>query len=273
MRFLVYAKFKTALFRGTAGLPERDDTSLDNTNPEQVLQKIAKYKNDSAMTNLTMAFTSEKTMGFIYKSMTVEWPGGTAFKVVEALMKKYKPQDTITRLELHQKLNKVSMKKGQDPSAIFEQLSSIKNQYNAPGKQIEEGDLIAVVLDAATAEYQPVLTSEQRLRGEHLTLEHLESAMNQHWRQVNHSKTTDEEDRDENETSLSAFEGTCFVCKQKGHKANTCPKKNSTNHGNTSSNNSNGGRGYQRFSGKCSNCGKTGHISANCWQKEENKDV
>ena len=112
-------------------------------------------------------------------------------------MKKYKPQDTITRLELHQKLNKVSMKKGQDPSAIFEQLSSIKNQYNAPGKQIEEGDLIAVVLDAATAEYQPVLTSEQRLRGEHLTLEHLESAMNQHWRQVNHSKTTDEEDRDE----------------------------------------------------------------------------
>ena len=107
-------------------------------------------------------------------------------------------------------------------------------------------------------------------RGDDLALAHLKSAMNQHWRQAKSPKINED---DRNEISFIAFGGTCFLCKQKGHKANTCPKKNSTNHGNTSSNNSNGGRGYQRFSGKCSNCGKTGHISANCWQKEENKDV
>ena len=61
-------------------------------------------------------------MGLVYKSMTAEWPEGVAYLVVELMMKKYKPQDTITRVELRQKLIKVSMKKGQDPSTIFEQI-------------------------------------------------------------------------------------------------------------------------------------------------------
>ena len=157
-------KFKTALLRNTSILLESDSTSLDDSNPEQALLKIAKNKNAAAMAYLTMAFTSEMMMGLVYKSMTVDWPEGIAYLVVESLMKKYKPQDTITR-ELRQKLNKVSMKKGQDPSVIFEKNCSIENQYNAPDKHIEESNLIAVVLDAATVEYQPVLTSEQRLCG------------------------------------------------------------------------------------------------------------
>ena len=132
VRFLAYSnvmKFKTALFRNTSQLPESDSTSLDDSIAEQALLKIAKTKNATAMAHLTMAFTSESTMGIVYKSMTVEWPEGIAYLVVESMMKKYKPQDTITRVELRQKLNKVSMKKGQDPSTIFEQICSIENQY------------------------------------------------------------------------------------------------------------------------------------------------
>jgi hypothetical protein len=123
VRFLAYSnvmKFKTALFRNTSQLPESDSTSLDDSIAEQALMKIAKTKNATAMAHLTMAFTSEMTMGLVYKSMNTEWPEGVAYLVVESMMKKYKPQDTITRVELRQKLNKVSMKKGQDPSTIFE---------------------------------------------------------------------------------------------------------------------------------------------------------
>jgi hypothetical protein len=36
----------------------------------------------------------------------------------------------------------------------------------------------------------------------------------------------------------------------------------------TSNNNSNEGK--TRFTGNCYNCGKSGHKSADCWQKEEN---
>jgi hypothetical protein len=125
VRFLAYSnvmKFKTALFRNTSQLPESDSTSLDGSITEQALLKIAKTKNATAMTHLTMAFTSEMIMGLVYKSMTAEWPEGVAYLVVELMMKKYKPQDTITHVELRQKLIKVSMKKGQDPSTIFEQI-------------------------------------------------------------------------------------------------------------------------------------------------------
>ena len=88
------------------------------------------------MANLSMAFTSEGTMGLVYKAMTPDWPGGLTYLVTEALNKKYRPQDTITRVELRQKLNKVAMKKNQDPATLFEQVSSIENQYNAPGVKI-----------------------------------------------------------------------------------------------------------------------------------------
>ena len=77
------------------------------------------------MANLSMAFTSEGSMGLIYKAMTPDWPGGLAYLVVEQLFKKYQPQDTVTRVELRQMLSKVRMKKGVDPATLFEQLASI----------------------------------------------------------------------------------------------------------------------------------------------------
>ena len=87
--------------------------------------------------------------------------------------------------------------------------------------------------------------------------------MNQHWRQVKSSNTQDD---DGAEIPLVAFGGTCFLYNKTGHKANTCPMKNKTNRGNSNSNNGNGAGnngGYQRFKGKCNNCGKTGHMSFN----------
>ena len=272
VRFQAYTRLMKCyetLFKESAGLLESEDASIDETTDVGALHMKMKKQNDMGMAHLTMAFSSEISMGLVYKSaMSTEWSGGQVHLVIDGLMKKYKPLDTITRVELRQKLNGVAMKKGQDPAVIFKQISSIENQYNAPGKHIEEDDLIAVVLDAASIEYQPVLTSEQRLRGDALTLANLESAMNQHWKQT---KTT-KKDEDNNEISLSTFEGACFMCQEKGHKANTCPKK-TTNSGKAYNGNGNGNgngkSGGKRFTGKCNNCGKTGHISANCWQKEE----
>jgi len=116
-----------------------------------------------AMANLSMAFTNEACMGLIYKSMSNEWPSGLAYKVIEELMAKYQPQHTITRVEIRQMLNRVSMKKDEDPATSFEKISSIRNRYNKTN--IYDGYLIAVVLDAAPKEYQSILTAEQRFKG------------------------------------------------------------------------------------------------------------
>ena len=82
------------------------------------------------MANLSMAFMTEATMGLVYKAMSNDWSGGLAHEVADALLKKYKPEDTILRVKLRQMMSKVRMKKNDDPATLFEQLSAIENQYN-----------------------------------------------------------------------------------------------------------------------------------------------
>jgi hypothetical protein len=57
------------------------------------------------------------------------------------------------------------MKKGSNPSLLFEGLNSIEEKYLTPGNKIDKSDLITIVLDVATNEYQAVLKAEQRRRG------------------------------------------------------------------------------------------------------------
>jgi hypothetical protein len=61
--------------------------------------------------NLSMAFTSEGSMGLVYNSMTSDWPNGLAHLVIIGLFKKYQPQDMVTLVELRQMLNKIRTKK------------------------------------------------------------------------------------------------------------------------------------------------------------------
>jgi hypothetical protein len=183
MAYASVHQFTQALKTGgeTAMLASDDVTVNANTHP-QVAK--AKKKNAIAMANLTMAFTSEMTMGLVYKAQTEEWPGGLAYLVVAALKAKYMPDDVITIVKLRWMLRKVKMKKDDEPSILFEQLSAIKNRSNEPGEQIPDDDLIAVVLTAAPTEYVSILTAEQRNNGVTLRLTDLESAMTQHWRQT-----------------------------------------------------------------------------------------
>jgi len=284
-RFLAFAgshRFKPALRKGgEADMPASEATANDETTTAGKAAEAAKKRNETAMTCLTQAFTAASLMGLVDKSCSKDWPEGLAHLVVERLFKKYQPEDTITRVELRQMLNKIKMKKNEDPAKLFEQISQVENRYVRAGYALDPADLIAVVMDAAPHEYQAVLTGEQRRLGAKLTMDDMEATMNQHWRQIKHERKSDDGD---NEFTLSAFQGTCFHCKEKGHRANKCPKKgkdesksknasgggnNSTNNNNNSGNNS---EEKKKFTGKCFNCGKDGHRSSDCWYKEENKD-
>jgi len=95
-------------------------------------EKAARKRNALAMYNFTLAFSTEGLMGIIFKARTTLYPNGKAYKVVEMLFAKYKPSDTISRVEMRTKLAQVSMKKNEDPTAMFERISLIENQYNDP---------------------------------------------------------------------------------------------------------------------------------------------
>jgi hypothetical protein len=161
-------------------LPESEDEVLDETNKAGLAKAAARRRNAVAMANYAMAFTCETTLGMIYKASSTNWPTGKASKVTDLLLRKFKPQDMMTRVELQQELNQVKMKKNGNPAGLFEQISAVENIYNTAAAKIDEEDLIAVILDAAPAEYHTVLTSEQRLKEDTLKQGDLEDAMNQH---------------------------------------------------------------------------------------------
>ena len=55
-------------------------------------------------------------------------------------------------------LNQISMSRKEDPVMLFEQLSTIKNQFSMT---VHKADAIAIVMDAAHDEYQEILNTEQ----------------------------------------------------------------------------------------------------------------
>ena len=187
-RFCAYAtvyKFRQALAEnGDSDLPANESEELDETTPVGKKMLAAKKRNEVAMANFTMAFTTEGVMGLVYKASTTDWPSGLATVVVQGLLKKYRPLDIVSLVELRQRMNKVSMKKGVDPSTLFEQLSAIENQFSVPGTPMDESHMIAAILDAATDEYQAVISTERRIKGDKMTVMALEVAMSEHYRQL-----------------------------------------------------------------------------------------
>jgi hypothetical protein len=172
IRFLSFAtvyKFRRCLEEtDEPDLPPTEATVLDETKDADKLMIAAKRRNGVAMANFTMAFTSEVTMGMILKSLSSDWPSGKASIVTKLLKNKFKPDDTMTRVELRQELNKVSMKKTEDPARLFERIAAIENRYAGTATTVNK------------VEYQAVLTSERRQKGTAVTIENLEEVMNEH---------------------------------------------------------------------------------------------
>ena len=202
-------------------LPKKESDGLDETKAKDKKKIAAKKKNSVAFATLTTAFTTEKLLMLIIKSKTAEWPSRLAWMVVAALLKKFQPLDRITHVELRQNLNKISMKKNKNPEILFEQISVAVNCAEVDADKMQE-DLIAIVLDAASSEYKAVLTGKQRLQSENLKLKHLEEAMDQHWQTI---KSKNRNDNKGSKVALGAFQGWCFLCKEKGHQAQDCPSK------------------------------------------------
>jgi gag-polypeptide of LTR copia-type len=124
-------------------------------------------------------------MQIIYTACTEGWPEGEAYLVVKELMKRFRPLDSISKVEMRLQLSKIKMRKGMDPSILFTTLTSIQNQYLGPGKHLPQEELISIILSVATEEYRHVLSIERKIPGDSLTVEHLESAMTEEYRQNN----------------------------------------------------------------------------------------
>jgi hypothetical protein len=255
IRFQAYARVKQfgSVLKEHEDLPssEEEIAELDPANTEERKKIATGKRNMLAMAHLTMALGTESLLNKVSAVCDEQWPGGLAWKLVDKLKEQYQPKDRVAGVEMKRKLNAVSMKKKDKPSKLFDQIKSIENQYSEMIKKLDEEDKIAIVFEKAPAEYSGILAATEKEKGQALKMEDLEIAMGIQYR-IRYGDT--EDDKDNNEISLSAFEGSCYHCKEKGHRANECPKK----------------RG--KFRGKCRGCGKTGHKLADCWANNKNKN-
>jgi hypothetical protein len=218
---------------------------------------LAVNRNELAMASFSIAFTTEKAMNIIYAACNENCPDGEAHLVVQELYMRYRPLDTVSKVEMCQHLSHVKMKKGMNPSELFETLTSKQNQFLGPGKRLPKYEIIAIILDVASEEYRPILAVERRLKGEDLTVEDMEKAMCEEYRQLNHAYTK----KIESDSEVLLFTGVCYNCGKSGHRANDCKKKTDYQ-----------GTKKAKFLGKCNNCGLHGHTGKDCWEKEENKN-
>jgi hypothetical protein len=172
------------MVKGHPDMPTDHKTVIpDDGQGQGKKQARAKKENAKAVTYYTLSFKSARLRAMINEAKTDEWPGGEAWMINAALVKKYRPDDIIAAAEDHGRLNDVSMKKNDDPAILFEQLAEIEVAYAGTTIKITEQDCIGVVFATAAEKYHSVLTSEQRTKGADLTTDDLEDAMNQLWRQ------------------------------------------------------------------------------------------
>ena len=219
------------------------------------------------MVNLMLALKNHKQLRLTYQVQSAEWPSGLACKVIDALMTKYQPKDSLTKVELAEELGDLKMGNKEHPSVLFKRISKIENKCQFTGIHVDESDLIAKVLKIVPKDYKSIVMAEWRLRGAKFDLDSLEDCMTDYWRQAHNGN--EEEESWSKEVSL--FGGNCYGCGKKGHEANACPDwdDNDGNLKNNSGNNNNR-KNQDNQNQTCGNCGGKGHWTQACWEDKKN---
>ena len=104
---------------GESDLPDREDETLATDADVAKLQQAAKDRNDMCMAMWTRAFSNNCAMQCAYDAQTDECPDGLAWKIEERTMKELKPTDLMSLAELRAELNKLKMKKDDNPKKLF----------------------------------------------------------------------------------------------------------------------------------------------------------
>lgn len=166
IRFKAYAKvagFSAAISTDPeVDLPanQAEVNSLTGSDEDTKRKLAAVSRNDTAMANLTLAFTSDELLRMILSAQTSEWPDGRACDVIKDLTKKYKPEDIMSLVDEKVELAKIRMSSDEEPKKLFDRIIAVETRFNTKTRQIAEAEKIAVVLSQAPKQYQGVLTSE-----------------------------------------------------------------------------------------------------------------
>jgi hypothetical protein len=97
--------------------------------------------------------------------------------IVLGLKERYQPVDMVSMVEMRQAINKMTMKKDDEPTILFDQITAISNRFRNTTVAWTDAEKIATVLSAAHVDYVQVLTAEQRVKGSKLRVLDLQETM------------------------------------------------------------------------------------------------
>ena len=103
-----------------------DFETLDKDPVVAERQEKALHRNALAVADYTMAFDNEDLMALIDAGTNSDWPDGHAGMITWALLKKFKPDDIMSKAEMKKDIRNIKMKEGEDPVTIFNQILAIE---------------------------------------------------------------------------------------------------------------------------------------------------
>jgi chromate transport protein ChrA len=139
MAYATVMQFVNALDRNKAGLLVSEAAMIDERNAGGKKLVAAVKANLRAMACFTTAFTKASLLLL-------------AYLVVEALKKKYMPDDQLSKVEARKSLNKVSMKSKEDPTDLIEKLRLLEAMYMESTMVTIDEDERITMMDKTRAE-------------------------------------------------------------------------------------------------------------------------
>ena len=135
----------------------------------------------------------------------------------------------MSYVEAERKYSEIQLQENGNPRWFQQRFAQIAAEY--PDAKADDAKKIAIVLRAAPAKYQSVLATQQQIRGDSCTSDHLIETMILLYRQTQGSGNSDGSNNPgtQSEFGLAApgdDTRRCFNCDQTGHIARDCPNRN-----------------------------------------------
>ncbi len=134
-------------------LPTKEKDTFNLTSDKGKNWANAVKKNNKAMMQFALSFT---TAGRTNK----DWPSGKAHEVMTQLVKEYKPDDTMAKMEMAKALSKLTLGKKKDPNNLLDAMSAIECRYKI---DLTESKKKAQVFQIRGAQYSSIISTTQMI--------------------------------------------------------------------------------------------------------------
>ena len=260
-----------------AQLPTDENVVLDETDPDDAKKILALKQNEQVMAMLMIAMHTKEGMSKVMQEMNRNpiFQTGQAWRIIKSIRDECRPDDHISEMELEAEVNKIKLKKGEDPNVLLEKLADIEVRF---GMNIDNKKKSGVVLRCGKGTYNAVMATttvnKKKSSKGHPTAEELIEDMHTQWRISSNtsggkdaledddvkettlvSKDTEEEEDNGKTEPASKDNRTCYKCGDIGHIARDCPSK----------------KGSDKLVVICNHCNKPGHKQDDCWELHPEK--